>query len=176
MSFTVVDIILLSPLLFGLVKGAIKGLVAELSSIIGLIAGLLLAFNFSGAVFNRIAPYFSNPAAQVKALAFALVFIGVIVGVALVSKIVTRALTFAALGPLNRLLGAAFGFFKWLLFTTLAVYFFAKLQSQALLVQPALLNHSLIYPMMLELSTCFPDLWESVKAYNPQQQVTLIEG
>jgi membrane protein required for colicin V production len=165
MSVTLLDIILLLPVAYGLIKGATRGLVGELSAIAGLVGGLLAAFYFSEPAFQIIAPFFSSPGQGVRIAAFFLVFFTVVILINLVSKLLTKVLHLIALGTINRLFGALFGALKWLLITVVLVYFLLKIQSQTQIIKPAVLEQSLVFSYLQSFSQYLPELWKSAQSH-----------
>ena len=59
-------------------------------------------------------------------IAFFLVFLAVSVGIFFLAKLLEGLIGIAALGIFNKLLGALFGFGKYLLITSVALYFFTR--------------------------------------------------
>lgn len=99
-------------LLWSAWKGFSSGFVVSVLSLLGLIAGIYLALYFSGFARDFLADNFDMDGMYLKTAAFALTFLGVVVGVHLVAKLLEKLLNAAALGPVNKLAGAAFGVLK----------------------------------------------------------------
>lgn len=99
-------------LLWSAWKGFSSGFVVSVLSLLGLIAGVYLALYFSGFARDFLADNFNLKGMYLKTAAFALTFLGVVVGVHVVAKLLEKLLNAAALGPVNKLAGAAFGILK----------------------------------------------------------------
>jgi membrane protein required for colicin V production len=155
MNFTSLDIVLLIPLVYGLAKGAYRGLIGELSSVIGLVGGLVAAFYFSDSIYKLISKYVENPGLGIRVLAFFLVFISVIIAINFLGKAIKKALDLIALGAINHIFGAAFGFFKWVLICSVAVYFFASLQKDTLIIRQKILDDSIVFQKLLSFAQYF---------------------
>ena len=108
-----IDLTIGSLLIFGAVRGFFKGLIVEVAALAALVLGIIGALLFSTVIGDFLSTYFETITAAPAGVVFALVFIGIVVGVNLLAKGVTRLIKLAALGTLNRLLGAFFGALKY---------------------------------------------------------------
>lgn len=99
-------------LLYSAWKGFSSGLIVSVLSLAGLIAGVYVALYLSGFARDFLSDNFNLQGIYLKTAAFALTFLAVIIGVHLLAKILEKILNAAALGPLNKVAGAAFGLFK----------------------------------------------------------------
>ncbi|PKP21839.1 MAG: colicin V production protein [Bacteroidetes bacterium HGW-Bacteroidetes-22] len=93
-------------------KGFSSGFVVSILSLIGLVAGVYVALYFSGFARNLLADNFNLNGMYLKTAAFAITFLGVVLGIHLLAKLLEKAFSAAALGPANKMAGAAFGVFK----------------------------------------------------------------
>ena len=110
-----IDIAIIGLVLFGAVKGFSKGFVIEAASLIALILGLIGALLFSSTVGTLLKSFFAADRIPPSGVLFILTFIAIIIGIKLLAKFLTRVLKMAALGGLNRILGAIFGGLKFVL-------------------------------------------------------------
>ncbi len=109
---TVIDIILIAFLGFGLVRGFLKGFFVEIASLMALISGIYGAIHFSFYAAETLMDYVDWDEKTINVAAFAITFIGIVLIIALAGKALTKLADFAALGILNKLLGALFGVIK----------------------------------------------------------------
>ena len=105
------DWLLLLLLAYSTLRALLRGLILELVSLCGLIAGLLLAsWNYS-ALSHWLRAWLTN-----RVFADLVAFLGIVVGVSILASLLGRLLRRSAaavgLGPLDRLLGALFGFLR----------------------------------------------------------------
>ena len=107
-----IDIILGSLLLFGLVRGFMKGLFVEVASLIALIAGVYGAIHFSNFAAEFLYKNLDWDEKYINIVAFAITFVIIVLVIALAGKALTKLANFAALGILNKLLGGVFGALK----------------------------------------------------------------
>ena len=110
-----IDIAIVGLDIFGAVKGFSKGFIIEAASLIALILGLIGALLFSSTVGTLLESFIDADRIPPSGVLFILTFIAIIIGINLLAKFLTRVLKMAALGGLNRLLGAVFGGLKFIL-------------------------------------------------------------
>ena len=109
---TLIDIILGSLLLFGLIRGFMKGLFVEVASLVALIAGVYGAIHFSTFAAELLDSKLDWDEKYINIVAFAVTFVIIVLVIALAGKALTKLANFAALGILNKLLGGVFGALK----------------------------------------------------------------
>ncbi len=103
------DWIAIVLLVLSMLLGAVRGLVFEVISLIGWVAAFLCAQWFAAGVAAWL-PIGQAGAAWRYPVAFVLVFIAVAFGVGLIASLTRRMIAAVGLRPVDRVLGAAFGF------------------------------------------------------------------
>ncbi|MBP5365286.1 MAG: CvpA family protein [Bacteroidales bacterium] len=106
-----VDIVILAIAAVAFVMGMSKGLVRELAGLIGIILGAFCAKHFSGVVAGWLLSYMENET-MAKVVAFAGVLVIVVIAVHFLANLVSRLISLAALGIVNRLCGGVFSVLK----------------------------------------------------------------
>ena len=114
------DIVILILVVGSMVGSAWKGFSREVAGLVSSIAALVLALWFYGSAGDFFLPYTSTKAVA-SFLGFLVIFLGVLLAGAMVGWIVSRFLQSTGLTWLDRLLGAAFGVLRGLLFATALV-------------------------------------------------------
>lgn len=109
------DIIIAIPLLYGIYKGITKGLVAELASLVALVGGIYGGVYLSDYTSDFLNSRFAISEKYLGLIAFIVTFIVIVLAIVLVGKLITMLVKAVALGLLNRLAGAVFGFIKFAL-------------------------------------------------------------
>lgn len=109
------DIIIAIPLIYGIYKGFTKGLVAELASLLALVGGIYGGVYLSDYTADFLSSRFTISEKYLGLIAFVVTFIVIVLAVVLVGKLITMLVKAVALGLLNRLTGAIFGFLKFAL-------------------------------------------------------------
>lgn len=107
------DICILLPLAWGLVRGLYKGLVLSIGSFIGLVLGIFVAYTYASELAGEMTKWFTLSYSVCYALAYFFIFIAVALVAFLVAKLIDKFLSIITLGWLNKLLGALFGVLKY---------------------------------------------------------------
>ena len=143
MSF--IDIILGGLILYGLVKGLMKGIFVEIASLIALIAGIYGAIHFSYFAGDFLSTKVDWDEKYINLTAFAITFVGIVVGVSLAGRFLTKIADFAALGVLNKILGAAFGALKFAVILGAVLVFFDKTNNTIEFIKKETIEKSVLY-------------------------------
>lgn len=140
-----IDIVLSIILLYGLVRGFFRGLLAEVASLVGIIAGIYGAIHFSHILSDFFSESMGWDTQYVNLIAFAITFILIVFLISLAGKVLTKIAAFAALGIVNKLLGAAFGFIKIAFLTSVVIMFFKATNEEIDIVDEKSLEESVLY-------------------------------
>lgn len=157
------DIVLLLPVLFGFVRGLWGGLIQEIAGIIGVIVGVILGYLFNEEVVKWLISEFDMSTDAANITGFAALFLGGFIAVLIIAKILTKGVSMAALGGVNRFLGGLFGALKYAVFTTLLLSVFNRINDSVDLVEKEKLAESPVYRTYGEFSDL---LWE----YIPEEE------
>ena len=158
----VLDIVLGSLILFGLIRGLMKGLFVEVASIVALILGIYGAIHFSDFAASFLENRVDWDEKYINITAFAITFIVIIVVIALAGKALTRLADFASLGILNKLLGGVFGALKIGLILSVVLIIFNKMNSNIPLIEDHELEDSMLYKPVKSLAPIiFPSIIDS---------------
>ena len=122
-----IDIIILIPLLYGLIKGFSNGIIKEITNIISLVLAIYLGIHFS----NLIEPYLQSELLSghekiIPLIAFLVVFILVLIIIKSIGELIDRLTKLLALGIISRFLGAIFGVLKIMVFFSGALFFLTE--------------------------------------------------
>ena len=142
----IIDIILVVILLYGLVRGFFRGFFAELASLLGFIAGIYAAVYFSHILSDYLADKVSWNIQFVNLIAFAITFILIVFLISLAGKFITGLMNFAALGIINKLVGAGFGLIKLAFIISVVIMFFGETNEDIDIVEQDTIESSLIFP------------------------------
>jgi len=149
---TILDIILVALLSFGLVRGFLKGFFVEVASLIALIAGVYGAIHFSYYVADLLMDHVEWNEKTTNVTAFAITFIIIVLVVALAGKALTKLANFAALGFLNKLLGGIFGLLKIGLILSILLIIFEKMNNTITFVDEEHTKDSILYKPVKSLA------------------------
>ena len=147
----IIDIILAIALVFGFFKGFFKGLIIEVASLGALFLGLLGAVKFSDFFADLLNEFFNWSRLAVQATSYLIIFIIIVYGLSVLAKTLTKIISKASLGLLNKFLGAFFGAFKWAIFMSVALFFLEKLNTWVTIINTEMIESSILYEPITEL-------------------------
>lgn len=158
------DIILAIILAVGLVRGFFRGILAEVASIIGLIAGIFGAIHFSYIASDVLLKYVDWEMDYVNIVAFAITFIAIVIIVAIIGKVLTKIAGLAALGLVNKFLGAAFGTIKVAFLISLFIMLVNATDKNIGLLDKENLENSILYtPIQALAPALLPSILEEAR-------------
>ena len=108
------DIIILVPLVFGIIKGFSRGFIREIAALTGLFIGIVVSYLLSEYVFKYFTIYFQSADFELRIISYVVVFFFTILLINAIASMLTRGLKLIALNGINRILGALLGGAKWL--------------------------------------------------------------
>lgn len=155
----IIDIFLGALLLFGLVRGLMKGLFVEVASLVALIAGIYGAIHFSSFVAEFLMEHVDWSERTINLTAFAITFVIIVLAISLAGKALTKLADFAALGFLNKLLGAVFGVLKIGLILSVVLMIFSKMNRTIPFLEDEDLKDSVLFEPVKSLAPMlFPNI------------------
>jgi len=156
---SVIDIVIILPVIWGLYKGFTKGLIVEIASLLALLAGIWGAMKFYKFTENVIEQNIDGFEKYLPIIAFAITFIGIVIGIHLLAKLIDKLVKAVALGIINRIAGAVFGGLKFLLIISAFLVIIDKVDNQTHLLEDKTKNESFLYkPVLLLTYSIFPSL------------------
>lgn len=146
-----IDIVIGGLLVYGVVRGFVKGFFIEVASILALIVGIYGAIHFSYYIGDFMQEKVDWDQRYISLIAFALTFMVIIIAVSLIGKLLTKIADFAALGFINKLLGAAFGGLKVAIVLGAILVFIDRGNQNFQFVNQETLDNSLTYSKVKNL-------------------------
>ncbi len=169
---SIIDIILGSLLLFGLIRGAMKGLFVEVASLVALVLGVYGAIHFSGFAAEVLESKVDWNEKTINIVAFAITFVIIVLLISLAGKALTKLADFAALGIVNKLAGGVFGALKIGLILSVLLIVFNKLNSTLPFMEKEDLEESILYKPVKSLAPMiFPNLIKSEAEQQEAEEV-----
>ena len=160
----IIDIILGSLLIVGAVRGLMKGLFVEVASLLALVLGVYGAIHFSDYASGFLAPHVHWEEQTLQIVSFAITFVVIITAIGLAGKALTKLADFAALGLLNKLLGAIFGLVKIGLILSIVLLLVDKINTNISFLSAKELEKSVLYvPVKALAPSIFPEFIEEAK-------------
>ena len=161
---SVLDIVLIAFIGLGFVRGLMKGFFVEIASLIALIAGVYGAIHFSNYAATFIYKNAQWDQKTVNVVAFAVTFLIIVLVIALAGRALTKLADFAALGIVNKLLGAIFGALKMALILSVVLNIFDNMNRAIPLTdEESVAKSSLYNPVKSFVPLLFPIILEKEK-------------
>jgi membrane protein required for colicin V production len=168
------DIILAIPLLWAAYKGFSKGLVVEIASLIAIVLGVLGAIHFSFYVSNAL----KLTSSYSPLICFAITFLIIVISIHFLARLIEGTLKLAALGLVNKLLGAIFGMIKIAFVLSVIMIFFEKINAPNGLIPEKTRKASTLYPAISPIAPfLIPKLhFDDIKAMTEKKSEENVEG
>jgi len=148
---SILDILILLPVIWGIYKGFTKGLIIEVASLLALLIGIYGAMKFYGVTSGLIEEQISTSQKYLPIIAFGLTFVGIVIGIHLLAKIIDKLVKAVALGIVNRIAGAVFGGLKFFLIIGAIMVVVDKLDSETHFLEEKTKQESILYQPSLNL-------------------------
>jgi len=139
------DIILIIPLVWGVIKGLKNGIIKELAALLALIFGIYGAVYFSSDIQNLLSDGFKIESSLIGIISFTSTLLIIIVIVNILGFIIDKIINAVALGILNRFLGGVFGLIKNALILSALLIIVNNLDSHLKLIPQDQKNQSVLY-------------------------------
>ncbi|MGE4291356.1 MAG: CvpA family protein [Desulfovibrio sp.] len=149
------DVIFLSILILLGFRGLFRGLVKEALSLGALTLGMLAVRHLSGYVAPHLAVHIQNPE-TVQAAAALVTFLGTVGLVWVAARLLSDALAYSAVGPVDKGLGLAFGLAEGYIVCVALLYLVRSVAPDSALHQQSALA-PLLAPGMRILAMSLPD-------------------
>lgn len=153
------DIILLLCFIPAIVRGIQKGFIEQVVSIISIFAGAWLAFKFTTPLSEWLTSYITLDAKLLHILSFTVVVMMSVFLLNIIGRLLSKTLSLASLGWINRLAGFLFSIVKAALIVGLLVFVFDNLNTKWNIVDANLLRESVVYSTLHDMAmNVFPYL------------------
>jgi membrane protein required for colicin V production len=155
----IIDIVLASLLVLGLVIGYRRGLFVELTSLVGLVLGVYGAIHFSYFLSDFLESKVSWEASMIQVIAFAGTFIIIVLALVFLGKALTTIAETIMLGFFNKILGALFGALKYALIISVVLIIFSEFNKTFKFMDKSKTKNSVLYEPVKNLAPLiFPKL------------------
>ncbi len=157
-----IDIFIGAILLWAIYKGFTKGFIVEVASLIGFWAGLWGSIRFSDYLVPLLKKQFHWDSGSLPLIAFFICFLLIIVLIYFIAKLIQMAVEGMALGLVNKLGGALFNSFKYILLLSVLIFFLEHLPNDKQLISSKLKDESQFYNAFRKIA---PAIIPSLKEY-----------
>ncbi len=156
------DILLIIPFVWMIFRGFARGFILALTSLIALFAGVFLSVNYSDVMAGLLRNELGMKSEYINVIAFAATFFIVVIAVQLMGYLLHSVIKLAALGIINRLVGAAFGLVKAILFTGTILFIINSFDTSRMILSERMRSESRLYE---PLSRVIPMIWPRMQGW-----------
>jgi membrane protein required for colicin V production len=160
------DIIIVICLVSGIIKGLFDGIIKQLISIISLILAIVLSGSAATWLRKFVNMHFqiesSFSPGTISAIYYIIAFIIIIVLFSLVAKFVDKIINYTPVEIFNRLFGALFGAFMWMLCLSIFLNIVAVFDSKNLLLYKQTTEKSIYYDKVRKI---LPSVYPYIKEF-----------
>jgi len=157
-----IDIILGLILLFSAIGGYKNGLIAEVASLAALVLGIWGAIHFSDITTGLLIKYFDLKTDYLNIISFGVTFIVIVILVHIVGNVVSNMVDTIMPGIANKLGGMVFGLLRSILFLSIVLMVFDKIDEDVEILPKDAKTKSRMYePIRNVAPSIFPfiDIW-----------------
>ena len=162
-----IDIAFIVVLAWGMIRGFRKGLIVQIASIGALVLGVYCSVYFSHEAIPYLQKIIGSKSPLIPLLSFGATFAAVIIAVHLIGKSVEKLVDIIALGLVNKLLGAFFGFLKFVLIISVLLSLMYQIDNRVKYIPTSLTNGSLLHD---PLESIAPLLVPGIKSFVEKHQ------
>lgn len=144
------DIFLLVPIVWGLVRGLYKGIIMSSASFVGLIIAIILANKFSAELSVELNNWFVLSEKAINIVSYLAIFVIVSLLCFFIAKILEKFLKIVTLSWLNKLMGAIFGVVKYALILSVLINLTNKLNTYISIISEEKKSESILYKPLKE--------------------------
>ncbi len=157
-----IDIILGILLILAAIGGFKNGLVTELASLTALIFGIWGAIQFSYITTDLLIKYFNLQTDYLNIISFAVTFVVIVILVHVVAGVINKMVNTGVLGVTNKLAGMVFGVLRSILFLSIILLIFDKIDEDVEILPKDVKAKSRMYEPIKNVATSifpFIDNW-----------------
>jgi len=158
------DIVIIICVVVGIIHGLISGIVKQVLSLVSIIAAILLSGTFANFIRNWIQPYiqsgnggFSHNVEYV--IYYIIAFVFIISIFAFAAKLIDNIINFTPAELINKLFGAMFGAFMWVVCLSIAFNILAVFDTESSVISVSVKENSVFYEKIVSVfRSIFPHI------------------
>lgn len=145
------DVLIILPLLFGIVRGVMRGFVSEIIAIVVVIFGVLSARLWAPSFSAWLIGQFAWPKGVCDVVAYTLLFLAVAIILSICARLLNKLLKAIHLGWINRIFGGLCGFVKYAIIVLIVVFAMDKTNDTFhWLDESPIVKSSVVYPQAVK--------------------------
>jgi membrane protein required for colicin V production len=162
-----IDIILGILIILSAIGGFKNGLITELASLAALILGIWGAIQFSDTTTELLIKYFELKSNYLNIISFGVTFIVIVILVHIVAGVINKMVDSGMLGITNKLAGMVFGILRSILFLSIVLMVFDKIDEDVKILPEDVKGNSRMYEPIRNIA---PSIFPFIDIWNDNQQ------
>jgi len=172
-----IDVILGLLLIFSVIGGFKNGLITEIASLAALILGIWGAIHFSYITTELLIKYFDLNSDYLNIISFGVTFIVIVILVHIVGNVVNNMFDSMMLGVVNKLGGMVLGLARSILFLSIVLLVFDKIDNDVQIIPEETKAKSRMYEPIRNIApSIFPfiDIWNDNKKQDRKDDIKVV--
>lgn len=172
-----IDVILGLLLIFSVIGGFKNGLITEIASLAALILGIWGAIHFSYITTELLIKYFDLKSYYLNIISFGVTFIVIVILVHIVGNVVNNMFDSMVLGVVNKLGGMVLGLARSILFLSIVLLVFDKIDNDVQIIPEETKAKSRMYEPIRNIApSIFPfiDIWNDNKNQDRKDDIKVV--
>jgi membrane protein required for colicin V production len=172
-----IDVILGLLLIFSVIGGFKNGLITEIASLAALILGIWGAIHFSYITTELLIKYFDFKSNYLNIISFGVTFIVIVILVHIVGNVVNNMFDSMMLGVVNKLGGMVLGLARSILFLSIVLLVFDKIDNDVQIIPEETKAKSRMYEPIRNIApSIFPfiDIWNDNKKQDRKDDIKVV--
>jgi membrane protein required for colicin V production len=172
-----IDVILGLLLIFSVIGGFKNGLITEIASLAALILGIWGAIHFSYITTELLIKYFDLKSYYLNIISFGVTFIVIVILVHIVGNVVNSMFDSMVLGVVNKLGGMVLGLARSILFLSIVLLVFDKIDNDVQIIPEETKAKSRMYEPIRNIApSIFPfiDIWNDNKKQDRKDDTKVV--
>jgi len=172
-----IDVILGLLLIFSVIGGFKNGLITEIASLAALILGIWGAIHFSYITTELLIKYFDLKSNYLNIISFGVTFVVIVILVHIVGSVVNNMFDSMMLGVVNKLGGMVLGLARSILFLSIVLLVFDKIDNDVQIIPEETKAKSRMYEPIRNIApSIFPfiDIWNDNKKQDRKDDIKVV--
>jgi len=156
------DIVIVVCIVSGIIHGLVSGIIKQILSLVAIVAAILLSGTVANFIHNWFQPYIQSGNSVISnnveyVIYYVIAFIFIISVFAFAAKIIDNIINFTPAEIINKLFGAIFGAFMWVICLSIAFNILAVFDTESNVISESVKENSIFYEKIkMVFQTIFP--------------------
>lgn len=155
------DVVIILPLLFGMIRGLMRGLIAELNAVLAVLLGVIGARMWGSGFSGWLQNAFGWNSTICTIISYVLIFFAIAIIINLIGHALQKLMKAIKMGWVNRLVGGICGAVKWAIILLVIVFIIGQMDQLFNIMPNDLKQQSKLYPTTLQTAN---KLWSHIES------------